>query len=174
MKGKMTWSSIALAVLVLAAAPSVFAVTDTATTTLGVTVAPEASITVNTNPTLAKGTTEFESYTGDTTITYLVRTTASGGNGTITALVTTEFAAGSHITTADLSHVVSGSGVGTENTSSTTASASAATNIITAMGADAHSADGGDSATISWTLVDRPAYSTGTYSTVVTLTISAT
>lgn len=148
------------------------AATDSATSTLAVTVGPEASISVTVSPTLSKGTTEFESYTGNTTFTYKVRTTESTGSGAVTALVTTEFAAGSAITTADLSHVVSGSGAGTMNTSTTTASASNATNIIT-FAAGAHSGDSGDSATIAWTLVDRPAYKTGSYSTVVTLTITS-
>ena len=170
---KISWVKIALATLGLAAAPLMFAATDTATTTLGVTVGAEATIAVTASPTLAKGTTEFESYTGNTTFTYRVRTTQSTGSGTVTSLVTTEFSAGSGITTADLSHVASTSGVGTANTSSTTASASSATNILT-FGADAHSSDTNDSATISWTLADRPAYKTGAYSTIVTLTISAT
>jgi len=162
----------AIPALALMAMPSLFAVTDSATTTLSVTVAPEATIAVTSSPTLAKGGTEFESYTGNTTFTYRVRTTESGGAGSITALVTTEFAAGSGITTADLSHVASTSGVGTANGSSTTASASSATSLVT-FGADAHSSDSNDSATINWTLVDRPAYKTGSFSTVVTLTISA-
>src|SRR5258707_5513882 len=102
---------LALVALGLAAVPSMFAVNDTATTTLGVTVSPEATIAVTASPTLAKGTTEFESYTGNTTFTYRVRTNETGGGGSITALVTTEFLAASNITTADLSHVASTSGV---------------------------------------------------------------
>src|SRR5689334_7468800 len=97
----------ALGALGLMVIPSVFAATDSATTTLSVTVAPEATISVTSSPTLTKGTTEFESFTGNTTITYRVRTTETGGSGSITALVTTEFAAASNITTADLSHVAS-------------------------------------------------------------------
>ena len=146
--------------------------TDSATTTLGVTVSAEASITVTQSPTLAKATTEFEAYVGNTTFTYKVRTAESGGSGSVTALVTTAFAVGSGITTADLSHVVTGDGSGTENGSTTTASASEATNIIT-FGEAAHSADSGDSATIAWTLADRPTYKTGPWSTVVTLTITS-
>ncbi len=170
---KNTFNKLRVAAFAAMAVPSLFGATDAATTTLSVTVAPEATITVTSSPTLSKGGTEFESYTGDTQITYRVRTLASGGSGSITALVTTPFAGASNITTADLSHVASTSGVGTANGSATTASESAATTLLT-FGADAHSSDTDDSATISWTLVDRPAYVTGSYTTVVTLTISAT
>ena len=160
----------------MALAPVVFAeATDSDTTTLSVTVAAESTITVTVSPTLAKGTTEFESYTGSTTFTYRIRTTESSGAGTVTALVTTPFDAASNIKTADLTHVVAkvGGAVGTANTNSTTASEQTATNILT-FGAGAHSSDSNDSATINWTLADRPAYKTGTYSATVTLTISVT
>jgi hypothetical protein len=167
------WLRVSLTALTLSSATALFAASDSATTTLGVTVAAEATITVTANPTLAKGTTEFESYTGNTTFNYRVRTTQGSGVGSVTALVTTAFEGASGITTADLSHVASNSGVGTANGTSTTASTEAATSILT-FGADAHSSDTNDSATINWTLVDRPAYKTGSYSTVVTLTISAT
>ena len=140
---------------------------------LRVTVSPEASIAVTSSPTLAKGGTKFESYTGTTTYTFKVRTMQTTGAGSVTAMVTTAFAAASGITTADLSHVASTAGAGTANTASTTASATVATNLLT-FGADAHSSDSSDTGTISWTLADRPAYKTGAYSTVVTLTISAT
>ena len=133
---KTNWIKTGLATLGLFMAPVVFAATDTATTTLGVTVSPEASITVTASPTLAKGGTKFESYTGTTTYTYKVRTTQTTGAGSVTAQVTTAFAAASGITTADLSHVASTAGVGTANTTSTTASASVATNLLT-FGADA-------------------------------------
>src|SRR5260370_15679878 len=102
----------------------------------------------------------------------MVRTLTSGGSGSVTALVTTAFSGAGAPTTADLSHVASNVGVGTANSTSTTASASTATNILT-FGVDAHSSDSGDSGTIGWTLADRPTYKTGTYTTVVTLTISA-
>ena len=163
---------VAAATLGLAFAPSMFAVTDSATTTLGVNVGEEATITVTASPTLAKGGTEFEAYTGNTTFTYKVRTTQTTGSGTVTARVTTAFAVGSGITTADLSHVASTGGVGSPNTTPTVADEVTATNILT-FGADAHSADGADTGTIAWTLADRPAYKIGSYSTVVTLTIAA-
>jgi hypothetical protein len=169
---KMNRIQLALVTMGIVAAPVMFAATDTATTTLAVTVAPEASITVNTSPTLSKGGTEFEAYTGNTTFTYMVRTLQSGGSGSVTAQVTTEFSGTGAPTTADVSYVAATTGVGTANGTPTVASASAGTNIIT-FGADAHSSDSGDSATISWTLADRPTYKTGTYSTIVTLTITA-
>jgi hypothetical protein len=42
------------------------------------------------------------------------------------------------------------------------------------FGADAHSADAGDSGTTVWTLADMPSIKTGAYSSTATYTISAT
>jgi hypothetical protein len=128
---KMNRIQLALVTMGIVAAPVMFAATDTATTTLAVTVAPEASITVNTSPTLSKGGTEFEAYTGNTTFTYMVRTLQSGGSGSVTAQVTTEFSGTGAPTTADVSYVAATTGVGTANGTPTVASASAGTNIIT-------------------------------------------
>jgi hypothetical protein len=171
MKLQMNWMKVALFGLTLAAVPSLFGQT-TGTTTLGVTIAPEANITSISNPTLTHTGTTFASFTGDTTFTYFVRTTESGGSGSVTAKVTTPFDEASGITTADLSEVASKVGAGSANTTSHTASESAAVNVLTFAGGD-HSADSGDVGTISWTLADRPAYKTGGYSAIVTLTISA-
>lgn len=163
--------NFAVTLLGLAAAPALFAATDSDTTTLSVTVAAEASISVTASPTLSKGGTEFEAYTGNTTFNYRVRTTQTTGSGSVTALVTTEFSGTGAPTTADLSYTAATAGVGS-GVSSTTASAATATSVLT-FGADAHSNDSGDVGTVSWTLADRPAYKTGGYSTVVTLTMSA-
>jgi hypothetical protein len=169
MKLKMNCMKVALVTLGLAAMPSLFAQT-TNNTTLTVTVAPEASITVASSPTLTNSGL-FSSYVGTTTFTYFVRTTTSGS---VTAEVTTAFSGTGSPTTADLSEVASNSGlVGTANTTSTPQSITAAVGVLT-FGANASSHDTGDTGTINWTLADRPAYKTGTYSTVVTLTISAT
>jgi hypothetical protein len=171
MKSKMNWMKLAMVTLGLAAVPSMFAQTI-GTTTLGVTIAPEANITTISNPTLTNTGSTFNSFTGSTTFTYYVRTTTTSGSGTVTAEVTTPFAAGSNIPTANLSQVVSTTGVGTANTTPTAQSTSGAINVLT-FGAGVNSSNTGDAGTISWTLLDKPSYATGTYSTVVTLTISA-
>src|SRR5947209_18766078 len=67
--------------------------TSTGTTTLNVTVAAEAGLTVNTgSTTLASSGTNFSNYTTavPTSLTYYVRTTQAGGTGSITAKVTND------------------------------------------------------------------------------------
>src|SRR5712692_3244068 len=62
------------------------------TTTVSVTVGAEASIRVDTATTnLTTTGTIFNDYTGTTNFTYKVRTTTSGGTGTITSKVTADF-----------------------------------------------------------------------------------
>lgn len=169
---KTNWIRTGLATLGLLMAPSVFAATDTATGTVSVNVAPEASITVSTNPTLTSTGTEFASYTGNTTYNYKYRTTTAGGAGAVTVTVTTEFAATSGILTGHLSHVASTTGVATANAVSTTAAVTA-TGLLTFATAT-NSIDAGDTGTIAWTLVNLPTHNTGAASTTVTLTITAT
>ena len=124
---------------------------------------------------MTKGGSNWQSWTGTTAFTYTARTTTSGGTGSITATVSSgTFFSGSGITYADLTYTTTRSGsVGTA-VGSSTAVATTATNIVSAFGADAHTADGGDTGTIGWTLADRATYKTGQTTAVVTLTISVT
>ena len=73
----------------------------------------------------------------------------------------------------DLSYTCAGSAAGTGCSGSIAASESAGTDVRT-FGADAHSADAGDSASVNWTLLNKPTHKTGSYTATVTLTISAT
>jgi hypothetical protein len=146
---------------------------DSGTSTLNLTVGAEASFTTAltaTNLNTAKGSdTKFAAYGGTTSFTYKVRTTASGGAGAVTVAITA-FAAGGPAVS-DVTFSCTG-GVGTECDAETAASTSAV-NVIT-FGEDAHSADGGDSGSVVWSITDKPSYVTGSYSSTATFTISAT
>jgi hypothetical protein len=140
--------------------------------TLSVTVGPEAVFTaVSANTTLSKADTTFGNYGGTTSFTYKIRTTQSGGAGSITVLVTS-FGTGGP-TVADLSFTCTAPTSGTPCSSSTGASTSTAQSVVS-FGADAHSQNTGDSGTAVWTLIDRPQIKTGSYTSTATFTISAT
>jgi len=154
----------------------------TGTTTVSVTVGAEAAlnITNSSTPLTATGT-NFSNYTGSTGLTYFVRTTQSGGSGSVTLKVTTDFSpangpsVGTPPSAGDkLAYTCSLSGVGTACSGSQTSSTTASTSVAT-FGADAHTVTfpGGDTATTAWTLTNDPKYKTGSYSATVTFTISA-
>lgn len=175
----MTRNSTLIACLLLAAASMLQAQN---TTTLSVTVASEASLTVTTGTTsLATSGTNFSiPYTGTTAFTYQIRTTKTGGSGTITSKVTADFggtggpSVGTPPTTGDaLAYTCTVAAPGTACTGSQTASTSASTPVST-FGAGANSAKAGNTGSVAWSLTDDPSYATGSYSATVTFTISAT
>jgi len=153
----------------------------TGTTTLAVNVGAEASIAINTPSTsLATSGGLFADFTGTTNFTYKVRTGQSSGTGNIVLSITSDFngtggpkvatppSTGDALTyTCTLAS--SGTGCGSAQTASTTATTSVAT-----FGADAHSVKAGDAGSVSWTLTNDPVYKTGSYSATATFTISAT
>jgi hypothetical protein len=153
----------------------------TGPTTVSVTVGPEASLTVNSTTTLTTTGSVFNNFTGTTTATYLIRTTQSGGSGTITLKVTTDFspANGPSVATPPtagdaLKYTCGGASPATPCTGTQTASTSTSTPLVT-FGADAHTTTtSGSTATASWTLTNDPVYKTGTYTATVTFTIAAT
>jgi hypothetical protein len=160
---------LAFAAATLAFVPSAFGVDAS---TLGVTVGPEASFTaVDATTTIQKGDTTFGGYSGTTNFTYKIRTTLSGGTGSIAVQVTTFGTGGPAV--ADLAYTCTALTSGTPCSSSTAASTSVASSVVS-FGADAHSADAGDSGTAAWTLVDRTGIKTGSYSSTATFTVSAT
>ncbi|MGA3326799.1 MAG: hypothetical protein ABSF45_20225 [Terriglobia bacterium] len=158
--------------------------TTTGTTTVNVTVAAEAALSVGATTNLASVGTNFSSYTGTTSLTYFIRTTLAGGSGFIKLEVTTDFApaggpsVGTPPTAGDALNYTctvanpgnNGAAIpcGSPTTSSTTAQTSVAT-----FGTDNRSLIGGNSASVAWTLTNDPKYKTGAYSAVVTFTISA-
>jgi hypothetical protein len=151
----------------------------TGTTTLSVTVGVEAAIHIDTSSTAlnTSGGNFGNPYTGTTNFTYKVRTAQSGGSGSITLKVTTDFGAGGPSVGAPangdlLTYTCSNTGIGTACSSAQTASTSASTNVVT-FGANAKSASAGDTGSVVWSLTNDPAYATGTYSATVTFTVSA-
>jgi len=154
---------------------------QTGTTTLSVTVGPEAALTVTTGTTsLATTSTTFGlPFTGSTALTYQIRTTKSTGSGTLTLKITTDFggtggpSVGTPPSAGDtLQYTCTVSAPGTACTGSQTASTSASTSVAT-FGAGASSTKAGNSASVAWSLTDDPVYSTGTYTATATFTISA-
>lgn len=168
---------IVVAALMVAATVA-SAQTNTGNTTLRVGVVAEAAIVVNTPTTQLNTTgTVFNDYTGSTSFTYKVRTTKSGGQGTVTASIASDFAGaasgvGPKVASGDLSYLSSTGGVGSGHASAVTAQVGTATNVLT-FGANARSTKAGDSGQVNWTLVNDPQYETDTYTTTVVLTISA-
>jgi hypothetical protein len=150
---------------------------DSKTATVGVEVGAEAAFTAATNATLTTAG-NFAAYSGSSTFTYQVRTSASGA-GSVTVKVTTDFSPGSGPsvgtppTAGDvLSYISTTGGVGT-GASSTTASTSADTTVLT-FGSGISSSATGDLGNMAWTLTDDPKYATGSYTATITYTISAT
>ena len=148
----------------------------TGTTTVSVTVGAEASLQVNTaTTTLTNVGTIFNAYTGSTSLTYKMRTTKVGGSGTITLQVTSDFspANGPSVATPPtagdaLSYTCTVAAPGTACVGSVTSSTSSATSVAT-FGANAHSANAGNSSSVGWSLTDDPIYETGSYNATVTL-----
>jgi len=159
---------------------------STGVTTVNVTVSAEAALTAVTASTNLTSTgTNFSNYTGSTSLTYFIRTKASGGTGSIVLQVTTDFPCASGgpcvatpPTSGDaLSYTCTvanpgNNGTATPCTGSQTASTTAQTSVAT-FGADARSLFAGNSASVSWTLSNDPKYKTGSYTATVTFTISA-
>jgi hypothetical protein len=175
MKPSRTLGRLLLAVLLLAGlgAFSAFGQSATGTTTLSVSVGPEASLVIDTATTnLTTTGTVFADYTGTTNFTYKVRTTQGSGTASITVLLT-EFAGSGGPTVANLTYLSTPISPATGVTSTAASKASATT--VASFTADMHSATSGTSGnTVSWTLANDPAYKTGTYSATATFSISAT
>ena len=150
-----------------------------ATGTVAVTVGAEAVISASA-ATLTNGATNFSApFTGTTTVTYSIRTTKTGGTGSITAKVTTDFSCitnGPCVATPPtgdaLKYVCAGFSKGALGTCTTAVAISTSTaQTLATFGADAHA--NADTGTLSWTMNDDPLYPTGTYTATVTYTISA-
>jgi hypothetical protein len=158
--------------------------TATGTTSITVTIGAEATISITNGSTpLTESGTSFSTFTGTTNLTYQVRTSQTSGSGSVTLKVTSDFSpangpsVGSPPSAGDtLTYTCTASGGSgpTACSSSQTASIANSTSVLT-VGADKHSTSpGSDSGTVSWTLVNDPKYKTGTYTSTVTFTISAT
>jgi len=154
----------------------------TGTTAVQVNVGSEAAITItNGTTTLTEGGTAFSTFTGTTNFSYQMRTTQTSGSGSIVLKVTSDFSptggpsvanppsAGDTLTYTCTAGT-NGAGA-TYCSGSQTASTSSTTSVMT-TGADKHS-NPTDTGSVSWVLVNDPKYKTGSYSSTVTFTISA-
>jgi len=171
-----------LAVALLLMSPLGHAQTGTTTVTnqVSVTVGSEAALSIGGSATtLTSSGTNFSNYTGTTPITYFIRTTNTTGSGFIKLQVTTDFAptggpsVGSPLAGGDtLSYTCTVSSPGTACSGSQTSAVASQTPLAT-FGANAHSVLAGNSASVNWTLTNDATYPTGSYTAVVTYTISA-
>jgi len=171
------------AVLMLTASFA-YAQLGTTTVTNNLTVAPiaEAALTIGGSATtLASAGTNFADYTGTTPFTYFIRTTKSGGTGSIVLKVTTDFSDGTAKgpsvanppdASDTLKYTATVSSPGTAASAGQQASTSTTSSVAT-FGADAHSVKAGNSASVAWDLSNDPLYPTGSYTATVTFTISA-
>jgi len=167
-----------MAAVVLVAAPSIQAASATGTTILGLTVGAEASISITTsNTALTSGDTLFSNYAGTTSFTYSIRTAESGGTGSITLQVTSDWTPSTgNLSVAnphdadDLLKYTCTAATGTACATALTASTTAATTVAT-IGAGAHGENVAGS--VTWSLKNDPAYKTGAYSATVTFTIGS-
>jgi hypothetical protein len=147
-------------------------VVRTGSTTVTANVAADASITVST-PTVLSAGAAFGAFTGSTTVTFSIRTTKVGGSGSIT-LQAAEFstAGGPLVSAGNLTYSCSGTpSVGTRCGGPITASTSAPTAVLSSVGADAKA--NAQVINVDWTLANSPTYSTGSYSSTVTFTLSS-
>jgi hypothetical protein len=154
--------------------------TPNGTTSLSVNVGSDAAIQISTGSTaLTTSSGAFGSdYTGQTAFIYKIRTSATAGTGSITLRVTTDFNSGGPSVASPpspgdtLNYTCTVNNPGTGCAGSLTALTTAATSVAT-FGSNAKSAKAGNSGSISWTLINDPQYSTGSYTATITLTISA-
>lgn len=152
----------------------------TGTTTLSATVVAEAALSIGSATTLTGTAGTFANpWAGTTALTYKIRTTKTGGTGTITLKVTTDFSpsGGPSVTTPPttgdaLAYTCTVSAPGTACSGSLTSSTSASTSVAT-FGAGAKSTTAGNSGSVAWSLSNDPVYDTGSFTATVTFTISA-
>ena len=176
----ITTLTLALVLLALAGtAHAQFATTGTGS--VAVNVAAEASIHIDTGSvTLTSPGTNFADYVGKTDFTYKVRTGTAVGTAGITLKVTTDFtgANGPSVansgTTGDTLSYTCAVADPANSCSGTQIASTAASTPVGSFGANVRSAKTGNTGSVSWTLVNDPAYAVGTYTAVVTYTISAT
>jgi hypothetical protein len=146
------------------------------TQSLSATFNPAAKVSVPANLTLAKADRIFGPFTGTLTVSYRARTVTGG---TMTLKVTTDFVAGGPSAAAgDLQYACGAASLGTACSGTITASTGSSTAVLTLPAAACTGASCGNadpnSLTLSFTLADRPAAKTGSYTAIVQFTISGT
>lgn len=157
----------------------VTAASTSVSNTLDATIQANGSLSAPSSTTLTNTGTIFNSFTGTISVQYRARTSSSGG-GTLTLKVTQDFQSGGpSVVSGDLTYTCASAGLGTA-CSQTTASTTAATSVVTLPasactgGGSPCSASNPNTVSVTFTLADRPAVVTGTYTANVQFTISAT
>jgi hypothetical protein len=183
-----------LAPLVAVVALLVAPVCSQAQTTLGtqtlyLTLQNAATMTVSPSSVgLTHTGTAFSNYTSASSITvsYWIRTTPSTGSGNVqvqAAEFTPTGAGGPVIGSSGgpLTYTCSGATLGTNCSGNQTLSTTTQTSVVTSIPAGACTGGGGicssavpNTVSTSFTLTNNPAYKTGSYSSILTFTISAT
>ena len=149
------------------------------TQTLNAAVSANAKLSVPASVVVAAGQ-RFSGFSAIVPVSYRARTTAQGG-GTITVRVSADFSpsGGPSAASGALVYKCSGATLGTGCSGTQTASIVSQTPVLvlppsacTGGGAGCSSQDP-NSVTVTFTLVDDPRYTTGTYSAALTFVISA-
>jgi len=157
------------------------AATGTATQTLSAQINAIGKLSVPSTVSVVNSGTTFVAYTGNLSVSYRIRSTATTGSGTLSVKATNDFtpAGGPSIAGGMLTYTCSAATLGTACSGSRTLSTTSQTSVLT-VGAGVCTGGGGSCSTndpntvqTSFTLADNPAYGTGTYSAVLTFTISA-
>jgi hypothetical protein len=153
--------------------------TMTVSNSLNATIQANGSLSVPGSATLLNSGTIFNAFSGAVTVQYRARTTAAGG-GTLTLKVTQDFQAGGpSVSAGDMTYICGAAGLGTP-CSSTTASTTTATTVVTLPvsactgGGSPCSGTDPNTVLVTFSLADRPAVKTGTFTANVQFTISAT
>jgi hypothetical protein len=151
-----------------------------ATQTLTAEIDPIAALTVGGSAALLPGAAKFSPFQVTLPISYWARTRSTGA-GAITARVTSDFApaGGPSAVTGALQYTCTSATYGTACSGTHTASTVSETPVLTlppsaCMGGGTCGPAAPNTVTLSFTLIDDPTYQTGSYSAVVTFTISAT
>jgi len=160
---------------------------NTVTQRLEADIVPLGALFMQSTPViLTKSNTNFNSFVGTMTLSYRARTSQWSGQGAITLKVTTDFnptggpsiamppSAGDTFT-----YTCGGATLGASCSGTQKVSTTSATNVVT-IGASACTGGGApcssanpNTANVTFTLADDPKYKTGSYSTTLTWTISA-
>jgi hypothetical protein len=170
---------VLVSVMMLAASLSFAQGTGSENVTLNLTVAPEATITLGTTAGFGSSTT-FSAYTTNTPYTYSIRTTKTGGSGSITVAfggtdwsgtggpkIVSPPTASDYLSFTSTATAPATAATGSTNIVSTSASYTVATFGTNALGA------GITGNQVNWSLVNDPLYAQGSYSITATFTISA-
>jgi len=155
--------------------------TGTATQTLSAILSPNGALSTPGTATLSTSSKSFLPFTATVPVSYQVRTTPAGSGGTITLMVASDFSPSGGPTAASgaLTYLCGGANLGTACSGTQTASTTTQTPVLSVPasactgGGGACSSQNPNSVSLTFTLIDSPVYSTGTYSANITFTISA-